>query len=174
MSGRGRSLALGLYGADRRRHQHERLRARARPPRLCEGAMCFAAKSPRFSRQPRASWLVTATEKDRVGRSGCGRGRCDRMSLLRLLTTARCTQIPANTDDHYSRRSLPSPTPNAASPASSSVSPTAPCGISTATPLFDFARACALAGRPNCCSSHSGHWHSTSSATTSHAGLASV
>ena len=95
--------------------------ARARAPRVCEGAMCFAAKSPRFSRQPRASWLVTATEKDRVGRSGCGRGRCDRMSLLRLLT-ARCTKIRANTDDHYSRRSLPSPTPNAASPASSSVS----------------------------------------------------
>ena len=29
LSGRGRSLALGLYGAYRRRHQHERLRARA-------------------------------------------------------------------------------------------------------------------------------------------------
>ena len=95
--------------------------ARARPPRLCEGAMCFAAKSPRFSRPPRAFRLVTATEKERVGRSGCGRGRCGRMRLLRLLT-ARCTQIPANTDDHYPRRSLRSPTPNAADAASSSVS----------------------------------------------------
>ena len=80
--------------------------ARARPPRLCEGAMCFAAKSPRFSRQPRASWLVTATEKDRVGRSGCGRGRCDRMSLLRLLT-ARCTKIRANSLDLSLRRCIP-------------------------------------------------------------------
>ena len=29
LSGRGRSLALGLYGVYRRRHQHDRLRARA-------------------------------------------------------------------------------------------------------------------------------------------------
>ena len=33
---------------------------RARAPRVCEGAMCFAAKSPRFSRHTRAFRLVTA------------------------------------------------------------------------------------------------------------------
>ena len=150
--------------------------ARARPPRLCEGAMCFAAKSPRFSRPPRAFRLVTATEKERVGRSGCGRGRCGRMRLLRLLT-ARCTQIPANTDDHYPRRSLRT---SVTDPECSrrrlfvGLTPPLPAAYPPQPHSSTFFRACALAGRPNCCSSHSGHWHSTSRASTSHAGLASV
>ena len=43
LSGRSRSPALGLYGVYRRRHQHERLRARARVARL-RGRDVFAAK----------------------------------------------------------------------------------------------------------------------------------
>ena len=126
--------------------------ARARAPRVCEGAMCFAAKSPRFSRHTRAFRLVTAPKsqepaprRTRVWTCSPRLARAvvrDSSGRERKIPKIRRTQLQLG---EFRSRSSPSAVAPKSTYASSPPRATRP-----STPLPICARACALADRPTC------------------------
>ena len=147
MSGRGRSLALGLYGVSQRRQKHVRLRARARAACLrgrdvfrseksalqpttpsLSACHCFQERQRRRTRV----WTCSPRLARAVVRDSSGRER--------KIPKIRRTQLQLG--EFRSRRS-----PSAVAPKSTcACSP--PRATRPPTPLPICARACALADRP--------------------------
>ena len=147
MCGRGRSLALGLHGAYRRRHQHERLRARA-PAAPLRGRDVF--RSEKSAHQPTHSSLSAcqssqepASRRTRVWTCSPRLARAvvrDSSGRERKIPKIRRTQLQLG---EFRSRSSPS----AVAPKSTCAS-SPPRATRPPTPLPICARACALADRP--------------------------